>query len=591
MPRGGEARALSFSSPLISSRRLVSRGCCPPKRSSRSPSCGTGEGFIQSFTGALSAAIAAMCLSREWISFFLLFFVGSLLLFSFISPATATSGESFRLPLPSGLPWLGRLNGVSFPAASLSRRPFRSLLDSNAGEGKLSLARSCGVHKVSRGVHTSWREPQTAQAHAGFVPSFSYVGTTGGKGPRRSASSPLSATAPSSVFGVTTLQDLKHFSPASGSTVCLFSTSFFQQSSCKPLPLAASSSLPPLCSSSSSYNSLSSLHDTRSGLPTAVQRQSAVAGKIHSSADSPFLPTNSSLASHQSASLSEVPSSLPCPSDSPCRGRRLSVFGFVFLVSSVVTGGVWWVALRAQQALTVGARLVSCLSRKMTGGSRALAGPAADDEEAVKEWSQKAAWSINVAWGKAFLSMVRCFPEVEGLEHLPPPSENVVFVANHCSHLDVAFIAVTVSRHLRFLGKVELLSAPVVGLAMRLSGCPTVDRNSPVSRLALFRETLKLLKTSEERSTDRSGKRRGAATVGFRGAQEKTPAATSASSNEREGVTFVAFPEGKRSLDGRLAPFDKGGIFRLAKQVRTALCSVACLRVSLSVASGFCFLR
>ncbi|CBZ50179.1 hypothetical protein NCLIV_006550 [Neospora caninum Liverpool] len=237
--------------------------------------------------------------------------------------------------------------------------------------------------------------------------------------------------------------------------------------------------------------------------------------------------------------------------------RSLSFFGLHFVFTSVLTGGLWWAALRALQAFTALAlsppalTCVSLLSRSWRSSptrSRAWS------IEELQDWSHRTAWKINTLWGATFSRLVGCVPEIRGSENLPPASEKVIFVANHCSLMDVAYIAAAVPRSLRFVAKVELLDAPVVGLAMRLSGCPTVDRQSPTSHLALFREALRLLKQKQTLSKDA-----GVASASSDDARERpdTP---------DEDVALVAFPEGTRSVDGRLKPFDKGGVFRLARQ-------------------------
>ncbi|PHJ17664.1 acyltransferase domain-containing protein [Cystoisospora suis] len=605
--------------PLISFRYTFfhkrSRGSLSSSSSSRSGK--SSEGSIESFTRALSAAIAAMCLSREWISFLFLLCLGSLLLFFFISPATATSAETFRFAFHSRPPcWLSQLrNEFAIPLASLSHLRPRSFLtlDVRDPSKRSHAARRHPLRKMWGGASTAPRELQTLQRHLGFVAPFSCLGKAHDRGAFFGSS--LSATAPSSILSISRKAgDSKQFSPASDSAVSFlrFSSPLSKQdSSCEVPPLFSTSSPLSLFTSSSSFPLSFSSYPASSGSSSAsttpgVHAPSAVSSHDLSSGDSsscfgcrdttgPSPSSNSRQPelSSQNASRKDVSASPHLQShitvDASCRSRKrsiLSPFAFWFLLSSICSGGVWWLALRAVQALSAGARLLPHFFRRMIVTKCRLlpAGSAAtDDEEALKDWLQKTAWSINTAWGKSFLSIVRCFPEIEGLEHLPPVSENVVFVANHCSHLDVAFIAAAVSRHLRFLGKVELLSVPVVGLAMRLSGCPTVDRGSPMSRLALFRETLKLLKRSEERSAKRKKENadRRASAVGLHGEEHKLTMSSPPLNTEEEGVAFVAFPEGKRSLDGRLAPFDKGGIFRLAKQAGVRVVPISVLGTQL----------
>ncbi|KEP63253.1 UNVERIFIED_CONTAM: acyltransferase domain-containing protein [Hammondia hammondi] len=247
--------------------------------------------------------------------------------------------------------------------------------------------------------------------------------------------------------------------------------------------------------------------------------------------------------------------------------RSLSFFGLHFVFTSVVTGSIWWTALRTHQGLTTlalsrPALACSAFFSRLTSSSFPSSSCSAAScrqwwREYLQDRCQRIAWRINTLWGGAFSWLVGCQPEIFGAENLPPSEENVIFVANHCSLMDVAYIAAAVPRCLRFIAKVELLSAPVVGLALRLSGCPTVDRDSPTSHLALFREALRLLK----RKTQPQLRDAHPAGDAERGGDPHN-------SRGEEGVALVAFPEGTRSADGRLRPFDKGGVFRLARQTR-----------------------
>lgn len=106
---------------------------------------------------------------------------------------------------------------------------------------------------------------------------------------------------------------------------------------------------------------------------------------------------------------------------------------------------------------------------------------------------------------------------VEGLENLPPGV--CIFAGNHVSALDPPAALLGIPRRISFLAKKEVFKFPVVATAMRLASIVPVDR------------------------ADRE------AAIGSMG---------HAGEVIRQGISFVVFPEGTRSADGRLRAFKKG---------------------------------
>jgi 1-acyl-sn-glycerol-3-phosphate acyltransferase len=105
----------------------------------------------------------------------------------------------------------------------------------------------------------------------------------------------------------------------------------------------------------------------------------------------------------------------------------------------------------------------------------------------------------------------------EGFEHIP---EGVcVFVANHTSNLDPPAVGVVIPRRIAVLAKGELFRIPIVGTALRLADIVPVDRSNRDAAIASVEEAVRRL---------------------------------------RSGISFLVFPEGTRSRDGRLRPFKKG---------------------------------
>ncbi len=98
-----------------------------------------------------------------------------------------------------------------------------------------------------------------------------------------------------------------------------------------------------------------------------------------------------------------------------------------------------------------------------------------------------------------------------------------VFMANHLSLIDGPLLFMLIPQFVRVLLKKEAFRIPVIGQAMRQVGFVSVDRKS-----------LKGGKKSIDRAT--------------RMIKEK-------------GISFLIFPEGTRSRDGKLQPFKRGGLF------------------------------
>jgi 1-acyl-sn-glycerol-3-phosphate acyltransferase len=104
-----------------------------------------------------------------------------------------------------------------------------------------------------------------------------------------------------------------------------------------------------------------------------------------------------------------------------------------------------------------------------------------------------------------------------GLENIP--AGVCIFVANHTSNIDPPAVAGVIPRRVALLAKKEVFRVPVLAQALQRAQFIPVDRAD-----------------------------RGAA-------MESVEAALQ---NLRAGVSYLIFPEGTRSPDGRLRPFKKG---------------------------------
>lgn len=123
---------------------------------------------------------------------------------------------------------------------------------------------------------------------------------------------------------------------------------------------------------------------------------------------------------------------------------------------------------------------------------------------------------------------------VEGRENIPQGV--CLFAANHTSNADAAAIVDAIPRRIAIFGRKSLFDIPIVGLAFRLAKFVPVDRENRDAALASVKEA-----------------------VGY----------------IREGFSFLVYPEGTRSADGRLRRFKKGS-FVLAIEAGIPVVPVSC---------------
>jgi 1-acyl-sn-glycerol-3-phosphate acyltransferase len=126
-------------------------------------------------------------------------------------------------------------------------------------------------------------------------------------------------------------------------------------------------------------------------------------------------------------------------------------------------------------------------------------------------------WAVRV--GCRFLG-IRV--HVSGLEHVGPATP-YVFMSNHLSFLDGPLLATAIPRLVRIILKKSIFRIPVLGIGMRHIGFVPVDRK------------------------------------GAKGGQKSIHRA--AELMREKGYSFLVFPEGTRSRDGKLQAFRRGGFF------------------------------
>jgi 1-acyl-sn-glycerol-3-phosphate acyltransferase len=125
--------------------------------------------------------------------------------------------------------------------------------------------------------------------------------------------------------------------------------------------------------------------------------------------------------------------------------------------------------------------------------------------------------------------------EVTGLENVPA-GRSCIFMSNHVSNLDPPVEIPLLPGRSSVLLKKELMSIPILGRAMHMAKFVPVER----------------------------GHRRDAAKASVEAAADAL----------RSGLHIVVYPEGTRSLDGRLSTFKKGPFF-LAQETQAPIVPIA----------------
>ena len=133
------------------------------------------------------------------------------------------------------------------------------------------------------------------------------------------------------------------------------------------------------------------------------------------------------------------------------------------------------------------------------------------------------------AWSWLILATTGVTVHAEGLERLER-GRTYIFVSNHQSIYDIPVLFATLPWQLRIIAKDSIGRVPFLGWHLRRSGHLLVDRGHP-DRAGILRKWKDLV-----------GK----------------------------GLSLIIFPEGTRSIDGRVAPF-KGGSFLMAIEARLPL--------------------
>jgi 1-acyl-sn-glycerol-3-phosphate acyltransferase len=116
--------------------------------------------------------------------------------------------------------------------------------------------------------------------------------------------------------------------------------------------------------------------------------------------------------------------------------------------------------------------------------------------------------------------------DVSGLEHIDKKGV-YIFMSNHLSFIDGPLLFLLIPRPLRIILKKQLFRIPVIGQGMSYLGFVPVNRKGVKQGRQAINRAANLMR--------------------------------------RKRYSFLIFPEGTRSRDGRLQPFKRGGFFLAAE--------------------------
>jgi len=133
-----------------------------------------------------------------------------------------------------------------------------------------------------------------------------------------------------------------------------------------------------------------------------------------------------------------------------------------------------------------------------------------------------------------FVRAVGVRVNVRGTERIPPGT--CLFVANHTSSADAPAVVNAIPRRIAILLKKSLFRYPIVGQAFRLAHFIPVERSRHDSAIASLEKAIEAMKA---------------------------------------GQSFLIYPEGTRSPDGRLQQFKKGAVV-MAIKAGIPIVPVAC---------------
>jgi 1-acyl-sn-glycerol-3-phosphate acyltransferase len=138
---------------------------------------------------------------------------------------------------------------------------------------------------------------------------------------------------------------------------------------------------------------------------------------------------------------------------------------------------------------------------------------------------------------------------VEGLENVP--ARPCVFASNHVSNLDAIAEVPFIPRRVAILAKKQVFRIPILAIGMRMTQIIPVDRDDKEAAAAAVSKAIEYL---------------------------------------RSGVSFLVYPEGTRSRDGRLRAF-KSGTFVMAIEAGVPVVPISLIGTQRLMRKGEWFIR
>ncbi|GMH84413.1 hypothetical protein TrVE_jg5152 [Triparma verrucosa] len=196
----------------------------------------------------------------------------------------------------------------------------------------------------------------------------------------------------------------------------------------------------------------------------------------------------------------------------------VNLYGFYYGMTSILLGLVWTIA-----------NFFTWLSYKLC-----------ENVLRIKSFDKgrRIAVFLSHVWGVWLMRLTRCYPIIESMPSAPTPvkyfqkspptvSPSVMYVANHCSWMDIPYMGAAIGwRNYKIVAKKELTKVPILGQSILLGGHVCVDRTDRRSQIQTLKKGIEWLKS---------------------------------------GVPLCAFPEGTRSKTGRLMPFKRGAFSMASK--------------------------
>jgi 1-acyl-sn-glycerol-3-phosphate acyltransferase len=146
--------------------------------------------------------------------------------------------------------------------------------------------------------------------------------------------------------------------------------------------------------------------------------------------------------------------------------------------------------------------------------------------------------NITRNWAQALVKYAKVKIDIHNKNNLPQDIGQkgtlYIYISNHASLFDIPVALATMPGNIRMIAKKELFKIPLFGSALLKYGGIPIDRGNRA-------EALEALELAKKRMC--------------------------------EGISVWAYPEGTRSLDGKLLPF-KLGVFVMAKQIGATLIPV-----------------